>query len=532
LAALLPTESTIQKARDLLAAHRAAKAQVKLKRLMAKADSKALADKLPPEARKRIEGILEARDALAELSEPPLPPLAPLLTELSWAVAFGVRSSDLEVVCRAAEREVRKRLDEHHPPPADGTFAVTVVGQPGRAATAFTTWNPHSGLPPYAEVRAAVERTVPSAFARPRRVGAHPPPYFEQTAGPEADLAVTAASFDFPDPWRLEELAELPEPDIPDYEIRAGRVRQLVGVAGFEAIAWYQSHHFFTDDSWGIYVDAERVDDLVCAVADDFIREGFARRPFSIAQAIVPPMVFEHELFHARVDAVLTWTELLRPRPGYMPYFKNVYVPTRDTDGATEEALANFWASSSVFTELNLRWLTGLLNLKERETLERVINALLDLSPPGYRDWRSGRSPETWRRFGTQALRANTRSLLQGAGLPVESVFRDSLQFLFRSSDVPVHVIGSGQAVRGLLSFPAIFNVPSRSELRRVLEKVFGYSEVPGQGKGSHVKFVGPDGRVFPLPRKDPVSRTVFAAFLEHFRLSKSEYVGSVRAQI
>jgi hypothetical protein len=204
LAALLPTESTIQKARDLLAAHRAAKAQVKLKRLMAKADSKALADKLPPEARKRIEGILEARDALAELSEPPLPPLAPLLTELSWAVAFGVRSSDLEVVCRAAEREVRKRLDEHHPPPADGTFAVTVVGQPGRAATAFTTWNPHSGLPPYAEVRAAVERTVPSAFARPRRVGAHPPPYFEQTAGPEADLAVTAASFDFPDPWRLD----------------------------------------------------------------------------------------------------------------------------------------------------------------------------------------------------------------------------------------------------------------------------------------------------------------------------------------
>lgn len=527
-----PAQTTLQKARDLLAAQRAAEGKAKTQRLMAEVKSRDLLERLSPEARSKVEGVLEAGAAIREFVDTPLPSLAPLLTELPWALAFKTRTSDPEAICRAAEREIRRHPYDHHPAPADGSFAVMTVGRPKDGATGFVSWAPHRGQPSYAEIRAAVEQTVPAAFARPRLTGIHPPPYIEGIAGSQAEPTVAVGSVDFPGQGGLEQLAELPEPDLPDYEVRAKRARDFIGEAGFEAIAWYQSHHHHTSDTWGIYVDAERLDDFVSVIADDLIREGFTRRPMSIAQTLALPLVFEHELFHARVDAVLTWVELLRQRPAYLAYSSDVYLPTRDTEGALEEALANFWAWSSVFTDLNLRWLSGQFDFTELGMLNRVVSALLDLSPPGYRDWRSGHSSDTWRRFGTHALRGAPRLPRQGIGLPVESMFRDPLQFMLQRSDVPLHVIGRGQAIKAFLGSPATFNVPARAELRRVLERVFGYREVPGQGKGSHEKFKGPDGRMFPLPKKDPVSRTVFASFLEHFHLSKSDYVTSVRAQI
>jgi hypothetical protein len=527
-----PAQATLEKARGLLAAHRAAEIKAETQRLMAAAKAKTFLEQLSPEASSKVQGVVDAGAAVREFFDTPLPSVEPLLTELSWALAFKTRTSDPEAICRAAEREIRRHPGDHHPAPADGSFAVMMVGRPKDGATGFVSWAPNRGQPSYAEIRAAVEQTIAAAFARPRLTGAHPPPYIEGIAGSQAEPTVAVGSVDFPGQGDLEQLAELPEPDLPDYEVRAKRARDFIGEAGFEAIAWYQSHHHHTDDAWGIFVDAERLDDFVSVIADDLIREGFTRRPMSIAQTLALPLVFEHELFHARVDAVLTWVELLRQRPAYLAYSKDVYLATRDTEGAVEEALANFWAWSLIFTDLNLRWLIGLFDLTELGILNRVVSALLDLSPPGYRDWRSGHSSETWRLFGTHALRGAPRLPRQGMGLPIESMFRDPLQFMLQRSDVPLHVIGRGQAIRAFLSSPATFNVPARAELRRVLERVFGYREVPGQGKGSHVKYVSPDGRMFPLPQKDPVSRTVFSSFLEHVGLSKAEYVAKVRTAI
>ena len=51
------------------------------------------------------------------------------------------------------------------------------------------------------------------------------------------------------------------------------------------------------------------------------------------------------------------------------------------------------------------------------------------------------------------------------------------------------------------------------------------YRLVPGGGKGSHEKWRGQDGRMFPVPRKDPVGRGVFDAFLDHFGIDKREYI-------
>jgi hypothetical protein len=453
IAAMTPTEVTLERLRALMSAQQAAETEATASRMLEEAISKPLEGNLATDALVKVRGALKIKRATGKSVDKRLPPLSPLLKELPWALAVRIQTPDSKAISRATERALRSSPHDLPPPPVDGTFLVIVAGSSRGTTTAFVTWKPHRGLPPYAEVRAAVEQTTPSAFARPRRQGAHPPPNLERSGEWQA---VAVGSLDFPEQGGLSRLAELPVSDIQDYKVRARRARDNVGEAGFEAIAWYQPHHDFSRDSWGIYIAAERLDDLVCVIADDLIDGGFPRRPFAIAQALALALVFEHQLFHARVDAVLTWVELFRHQPVYLAYSRNVYRPTQECGGAIEEALADYWAWTWIFTDLNLRWLSGQFNSLERDTLQQVVNTILDLSRRGHSDWRSGNSMETWRRFGTQALRGGSRALRHAVGLPVHSLFQDPMQFMFRPRDVPLHVVGTGQAIGALLSSPVL----------------------------------------------------------------------------
>jgi hypothetical protein len=145
---------------------------------------------------------------------------------------------------------------------------------------------------------------------------------------------------------------------------------------------------------------------------------------------------------------------------------------------------------------------------------ERVVENTLDLSPPGYRDWRQGDSGSAWRILATQL--ADGKPTPSGPiGLPLESQLVGPFPYDFTATDVPVRFVGQGVIADRLLSRPATFNVPARDELERAL-KHFKHEKDRSGGKGSHEKWTGPDERAFILPKRDPVSGHVFRTFLQH----------------
>lgn len=461
----------------------------------------------------------------------PLLSMVPLLPLCAWGMAVPVRSAKPSVVEKAAVAAIKSTPDALHPPPRDGHHHCRVTSLHPKCVMALITWAPHTGLPPYPEVRAAVARRLPSALRKPRLTGATPP-VFDTVRSAPSSQPVGLGGFDTRDPSWMDAFAQVQEYDFGNRRERAVRAREAMKAHGFEAIAWYQSHHAFTEEWWGIYLDAERLDDAVCSLSDDLRRAGFTRATDALASKLLVGMVFEHEMFHARVDGASTWLELNANQAGYRRYNQNAYQPTFETVDCLEEALANFWSWTWFKAEVEMQHLYGVLTDAERAKLERVVEASLDLSPPGYDQWRRGHERDAWRVLATQVASGKVMMPAPGIALPLESMLRGALPFDFQHWDVPVYFVGDGQVASHLWSSPSTLNVPARKELRRALEHVFGYSLVPGGGKGSHEKWRGKDGRMFPVPRRDPVGRSVFDAFLDHFGIDKREYIERVRTAL
>jgi hypothetical protein len=193
-----------------------------------------------------------------------------------------------------------------------------------------------------------------------------------------------------------------------------------------------------------------------------------------------------------------------------------------------EEALANWnawaWFKSEPVQSAIARY--GSRGLQ----LERVVENNLDLSPPGYRDWRQGGSGSSWRTLATQLAEGKPKPS-GSVGLPLESQLAGPYPYDFAATDVPIRFVGKGVIADRLLSRPATFNVPARAEIERAL-KHFRHVKDPSGGKGSHEKWTGPDERAFILPKRDPVSGRVFRTFLQHVGIDKTTYVNSVRPQL
>ncbi len=515
----LPADS-MAAVQQAVALHQAAEAEHAIKAVRRKAAEDQRLAQLPQDQRAALED-LHSKFPSSE-PWPPVLDLTHLVADFPPGLLLKVSSDDPDVVERAAQRAIQQTPDERNPPPREGWYqAALATGNPKRLV-ALITWLPHRGLPPYPEVRAAAERRLQRAFLKPRQSGAQPPDIDGAFLGSGAG-DVSAVLFDPTDLSGLDEDDFSFGFDSPrDVAQQAkGRLREH----GFEAIGWYQPHHAHTEASWGIYLDARKLDELACSIAEDLRANGLHRGRNALAAKLALMLVYRHELFHAKVEAALTWLELQALQPKFRPYQAKVYSALKGTDGHLEEALANWAAWVWISLDSVVQQLAGHRTPDERQAVERTVKTHLDLSPPGYRRWAEGRQTETWRVLATQMAQGRPQLASPGIGLPIEPLLREILPFDFNERlDVPCRFFGQGRIAASVLSTPANLNVPRWQELRRVLQRHFGYELIRGEGKGSHEKFRHQDGRMFPLPKRDPISLTVFKSFLSHFGLTKSDY--------
>ncbi|MFZ2990432.1 hypothetical protein [Ideonella sp.] len=168
----------------------------------------------------------------------------------------------------------------------------------------------------------------------------------------------------------------------------------------------------------------------------------------------------------------------------------------------------------------------GVLTGEQHAALERIVQAVLDRAPAGYRRWRDGRQRELWRTLATQAATGKPAMPAPGIGLPIEPILRGPLPFGFGPMDVPLRIVGTGRVTARLLTSPAAFRLPARHDLHDVLTRHFGYRVLPGNGTSQSDHFVGPEGQTFPVPLQDPASQTHFDALLALVRCGATAFMG------
>lgn len=411
------------------------------------------------------------------------------------------------------------------PPSRDGSYEGMSSLRVGRKMLSMVTWEPYQGLPAYPEVRWSVQRRLTRALRNPRVNQPSRPEFNSGLRSMEEASSIHGIASDGRD--LLDALDEL-QLDQSDYRKRVDDIRKDAKSQGFEAIAWYQPYHVWNEETWGIYFDSRKLDDLALSFLVDF-KSQQVHGSHSLAALLAFGLTYAHEMFHARVEASLSWLEINAQQPRYIRYQERVYQTLRETPQWLEEALAN-WAAWCWFDTPDFRSLfTGKsLNI---EGLARVVAASLDLAPPGYKDWRLGHQALTWRTFANQLNTGNPKINATGIALPLESALTGPPPYDFQHADIPLRFLGTGVIADRLLSHPATFNVPPRRELERAL-KHFRHSLDVSGGKGGHQKWTGPDQRAFILPTRDPVSTGVFNTFLHHVGIDKATYVRSIRPNL
>lgn len=251
--------------------------------------------------------------------------ITPLLDLIPPGFAVRLPNSSTASVHRTISKAILAAPDPLHPPPRDGLYHALIVNTNASQRLAVVTWAPHRGLPSYGEVRAAAERRLPRAFLSPRQTGAHPP---SLPPGACEGAVRDASPFDPADPAWLDAFDDEVVFDWPQPQPQASaeRVQALLDQHGFEVIAWYQPHHAHAERAWGIYFDAANLDAFVCSLSLDLQHEGFGRDSDALAARLGIGLVYEHTLFHAQVEAALTWMELQAGHPRFMPYQQQVVI--------------------------------------------------------------------------------------------------------------------------------------------------------------------------------------------------------------
>jgi len=467
-------------------------------------------------------GIAEAKFAANSTHDRPILRPGSLLSLFPQGIAFDVRRpSDPQHLHTSAVSAIAA---SGIAPSRDGSYSGIVPSDSRRGSSGLVVWTPHTGVPSYPEIRYALQARLPAAFKSPL---SHGLARTELDSTYASDTGNGLLRGDRDPTETLQELSDL-RLDLPD----ADRQREVIDAKrrelGFDAIAWYQPHHQWTHETWGIYFDACKLDVLAHSLHQDFTSQGVRVR-HDLAAFLAFNLTYAHEMFHARVEAALSWLEVTALQPRHLRYGRDVYDALRETPEWLEEALANWtawrWFKSEVVQSLLARLTSNQLGA------DRVIEASLDLSPPGYRDWRVGAATSAWRTFATQLITSKPRHGLRSIGLPVESILSGPLAYDFQPTDVPLRFVGRGVIADLLQSRPASLNVPSRREIERAL-KHFGHNLDPSGGKGGHQKWTGPDQRAFILPTRDPVSPVVFRTFLHHLGIDKATYVHNVRPNL
>ena len=410
-------------------------------------------------------------------------------------------------------------------PSRDGSYTILLPGIKSGRSHGIVSWVPHTGLPSYPEIRWAVQKRIPAALRRPR---------IEQMAAPKFDTGTQplqdssqVRGFD-PASTHLKDALDDLQLDQRDFRNRVDDLRKDAKGQGFEAIAWFQPYHVWTEETWGIYFDARKLDDLALSFLDDF-KSARVHGSHSLAALLAFGLTYAHELFHAQVEAALSWAEINAQQPRHLRYKERVYQALRETPSWLEEALAN-WSSWNWFKVPGIQSLVTNM-VSNAEGLDRVVEASLDLAPPGYQEWRLGNQPGTWRTFANQLSTGKPKVTGTGISLPLESTLTGPFPYDLQPADIPLRFVGSGVIADRLQSHPATLNVISRRELQKAL-KFYRHVVDVSAGAGSHEKWTGPDNRAFPVPRTDPVSHTVFKSFLHYIGIDKTTYVRQVRPNL
>ena len=477
-------------------------------------------DRLPAEQREKFKSMAHYT---LNPQQPPAPDASAVVSRLAQGVLVPLRgispaSRDAKVIASLTNTLIE--------PPRDGEHEGIVAAGHETKHCALVAWFPRGNLPPYPEILECLKSKLGKAFARPRRNDLSPPDFDFPPSIESLSVTGTVAGIDAIGDLPRNQLHDLSLPfNDPDAMAKAGR--DAVRKSSIDAFGWYQSFHIWDEDTWGIYLLAEKLDDIACTLHEDLRHVG--ERSPGLAMLLAVAMVYQHELFHARVEASVSWQELNAVQPKLLRYNQNVYAALRGKDEWLEEALANWSSRSAILAQLPAWKTLGLV--RDESSVQRVIDANLDLSPPGYRNWRVGGKRETWRQFASELMTGKPAQLLKSLPLPNESLLADPLPFDLRVDDVPIRIVGHGVIADWLLANPGTFSTPTRKEIERAL-KFFGYQCDKGRGKGSHELWSGEDKRAFPIPRRDPVSLTVFQKFLHHFGLDKMTYVHEIRPQL
>jgi hypothetical protein len=289
---------------------------------------------------------------------------------------------------------------------------------------------------------------------------------------------------------------------------------------GFEAIAWYQPFHKFSERQWGIYFYAPMLDSMASIFALQL--RGSEPRAYEIGELLAFHLVLQHELFHARLEFAASFHELAARRAGYLSYDKNVYDHFRGSQYWKEEALANWTAMQWLLGELP-RWVARGLVQSPPNVLSCIESSFAE-QPDGYRHWKSGDDPRTWQFLANEFVTGRPTKTVPKRPSPIEGALRSRDLIELRERDVPLHFVG-----RGVIA-DRLFSAPSRREAVRLL-KHFGY-EFDETGKGSHEIWRNASGVHFSLPKNDPLSVGVFHGLLKHLALTKNKYLQEVRLKL
>lgn len=405
-------------------------------------------------------------------------------------------------------------------PPRDGRYSGFVGRNENNDRVQFLSWIPAKVSPSYPEVRWAIQRGLVRALSKPRK-SEHARP--ELNSGGVQRLQVDWGDLldgkdDFPSNFEADE----------ESENRLDALREEIQSTGFEALAWYQPYHIWTEDSWGIFFDGSKIDDLALII-DQLVNPQFLKNfRRELLSRLAMGLVHAHEVFHARVEACLSWEELTVSSGRYLRYQKNVYSKSKGTDEWFEEALAN-WASWEWFQSFLERHFPD--DTQQKNALSEAVEQILDSSPAGYNNWRVGKDQAIRRIFLEQLVSGKPYSNRKRK-FPIENLLFGPLPYDFHSTDVPTFVVGDGLITNHIASHPNVINVPSLKELRSAL-RFFDYRCNKSGGKGSHEKWEGPEGQSFPLPTSKPtISPGVFKQFLHHFNLDKKRYTSEVRPHL
>jgi hypothetical protein len=315
-------------------------------------------------------------------------------------------------------------------------------------------YTPHTDVEADSEAERWVESgrsLVPEAFRNPLLRDSSPPvfPGAVGIAVPGSPDAV------FNDPNLLET-----DDQIADITTR---VREIWLRHGVDALGWYQACHDYEDGFWGIYFHLPHIRDMARVMLERMTQEN-CRKGLKDVFRVVGLLAYEHEFFHARVDFLALGQELASRRPLALPYQERVYRNALAGPGPLEEALANFVGYRAVM-ELLAGWKAQRLwDEGAVRVATEFLEEQLDLSPTGYRDWRTGGDARSWRRLICQVLTGEPESV--GEIPPLEGWLRRSSAPLLEKAAVPFAwwVVSPGEIDR-------LFNTPTRREVERFLRR-------------------------------------------------------------